>query len=906
MQAHGQGFLSSDRLNEWMSQILKARRGESFSIPGIEVYGPPAPDLADPATLGIDPSDREQMKWYARFRRHSSEAEAARSAGREQKAQRHERDADAAVEQLGKLGASVDLLREVLERQREEAKRGQGGGGGGGDGPASPQPKPPEDKPSDEAPKWLRELTDYFGGRGLGGLGELGNLLGRFGKYLGPGVLGAAAGAGLVSWMATRADANADGARNEALAFRDLSRATGNERGTWQAFLGGADDDPATNALQTRSEITALGLTAPQAGLFAARYGIPQDATGLAADAIAGLRLAKYLGADEGQIANLLSGGVRAGAGQAGQIEALSRVIFAAVREGTKEGVASSETFSVMQRFFEGSASQGVTTGLQSTALLAAYLENLNQSGSRALKGQAGAAALQNIAQGLAAPGSEGLDIVVLQSLMGDGGLTPEALGLSGEEAKTFAQLSPLMRARVAQEKIKALNPAVMRRVGAGIEAMRLPPDLQLMLGEQFLGLSRQQSLEITAQFGGIGEFLQSATPQQLQKFMQARPQDTKPLGPEGDFADDLLRKQVLEEERRRLTAIRDANSQLVGLTEEFRKLRLEIDKLLSSGSLGYFSGFGPGGSAYRPPLFQPQLPQPGATGAPGIRVNPGLPLPAPDPEHALVSRVPVVGGLGAQLGGTYITARPGEPYADPALAARYDRDGDGHEGLDYRIGRQGDSSEVYNYFGARLTVKDIRAYSDAQGKHNVDLLLRAPNGATFWLRHLRADPNQYRLNQQVEAGAYMGREGFVGSGFHIHVEPVALPGGGRVDPAKEDQVQRWVQELGFKGFNAGGFTGEGHPLDPAGIVHKGEFVVNEAVTRRHRPLLEALNSGADPSLGSGGGSGRLEVVFTGQGRVEVGGGHPAAPRLEELLSGALRQFATEIVNPYNEGNRRK
>ena len=45
-------------------------------------------------------------------------------------------------------------------------------------------------------------------------------------------------------------------------------------------------------------------------------------------------------------------------------------------------------------------------------------------------------------------------------------------------------------------------------------------------------------------------------------------------------------------------------------------------------------------------------------------------------------------------------------------------------------------------------------------------------------------------------------------------------------------------------GFKSGGYTGDAHTSAVAGVVHGREFVVNAAATAKHRPLLEAINSG--------------------------------------------------------------
>lgn len=49
-------------------------------------------------------------------------------------------------------------------------------------------------------------------------------------------------------------------------------------------------------------------------------------------------------------------------------------------------------------------------------------------------------------------------------------------------------------------------------------------------------------------------------------------------------------------------------------------------------------------------------------------------------------------------------------------------------------------------------------------------------------------------------------------------------------------------------GFKRGGYTGDGNPNDPAGIVHRGEFVVPaKAVKQLGRNNLEALRYGQMP-----------------------------------------------------------
>lgn len=60
---------------------------------------------------------------------------------------------------------------------------------------------------------------------------------------------------------------------------------------------------------------------------------------------------------------------------------------------------------------------------------------------------------------------------------------------------------------------------------------------------------------------------------------------------------------------------------------------------------------------------------------------------------------------------------------------------------------------------------------------------------------------------------------------------------------------------IGQIGFSEGGYTGAGGRLEPAGIVHRGEFVVQKSVVERPgvRPMLEALNQGVAAQFANGG-----------------------------------------------------
>lgn len=58
----------------------------------------------------------------------------------------------------------------------------------------------------------------------------------------------------------------------------------------------------------------------------------------------------------------------------------------------------------------------------------------------------------------------------------------------------------------------------------------------------------------------------------------------------------------------------------------------------------------------------------------------------------------------------------------------------------------------------------------------------------------------------------------------------------------------------GSWGFDKGGYTGPGSKNQPAGVVHKGEYVINADATKNlPRGMLDQLNSGQMPSMDGGG-----------------------------------------------------
>jgi hypothetical protein len=85
--------------------------------------------------------------------------------------------------------------------------------------------------------------------------------------------------------------------------------------------------------------------------------------------------------------------------------------------------------------------------------------------------------------------------------------------------------------------------------------------------------------------------------------------------------------------------------------------------------------------------------------------------------------------------------------------------------------------------------------------------------------------------------------EGGAAAPFTIAATLIALAAG---------LVAARAQARAAASFATGGYTGDGGKYQPAGIVHRGEFVVTKEKTQKFRPLLDAIHSGRDPLLAKG------------------------------------------------------
>lgn len=84
-------------------------------------------------------------------------------------------------------------------------------------------------------------------------------------------------------------------------------------------------------------------------------------------------------------------------------------------------------------------------------------------------------------------------------------------------------------------------------------------------------------------------------------------------------------------------------------------------------------------------------------------------------------------------------------------------------------------------------------------------------------------------------------------------------------------------------GFSEGGYTGDGGKHDPAGIVHKGEYVIPANQTAKYRPYLEAMKDG------------KFEKMITHE-PISVSGAH-SYKSLEKKLDGVIEAIDGNRVN---------
>jgi tape measure domain-containing protein len=94
----------------------------------------------------------------------------------------------------------------------------------------------------------------------------------------------------------------------------------------------------------------------------------------------------------------------------------------------------------------------------------------------------------------------------------------------------------------------------------------------------------------------------------------------------------------------------------------------------------------------------------------------------------------------------------------------------------------------------------------------------------------------------------------------------------------------RATAQAAIDGFAEGGYTGDGGKYERAGVVHKGEFVINAEKTRKFRPLLEAIHTGRNTDLSK-----------TTNQKMLVVNSHSTDERLERIERAIMGQKGLEL-----------
>lgn len=147
-----------------------------------------------------------------------------------------------------------------------------------------------------------------------------------------------------------------------------------------------------------------------------------------------------------------------------------------------------------------------------------------------------------------------------------------------------------------------------------------------------------------------------------------------------------------------------------------------------------------------------------------------------------------------------------------------------------------------------------------------------------------------------VERGDLLGFVGRTGSSAHAttdgsndHLHITAVNSRGKiVDPYQTEYTSVPTPKGYVKGYRTGGYTGDHHRDEVAGVVHGQEFVMTAEATRRYRPVLESMNSGG----GGSGGAATVTVNFGGTVQVNATISQEAQQALQQEHTAFQRRAA--------------
>lgn len=446
--------------------------------------------------------------------------------------------ADFYSDQAGRqdLKDALDALRKTLEDRKGDLERDKDQSGGGGS--------------NNGGGRGGNGGGDHGGGSGgFGGqFGELGGnaIQGMLSRYLGPagGMLGSlmtkflgnplVMGAGVMTAanMAFTSVDNAltaaqEPARNEFVGYADLARQYGIDKDLFNTFR------PQSENFRTNSRFRKYGFNAAEAARVAAIYDRPgtegAPVNSMLNDVSSILAFSRTMGIDEAQSAQVAKTLGMAGVGGArgGNAEEGMRVLKAAMMEGIKDGIASSDTMNSLVQFARMNYSEGRATNAKGMAWFASMVDKANNTNNPALRGQNAAGMVQGMIDGLSAPQDMGM-LTYLTSAMGS--RSAKSIGLEGKEAEGYEAIrkrDPMLASKYLLDRLRSgKNPALFQEVlGSFDAAFEGTPDLQARAYQQYFNWSSSQALEAVGA-GGASKLFKN-DPTRVEQFFQGGGKDS-------------------------------------------------------------------------------------------------------------------------------------------------------------------------------------------------------------------------------------------------------------------------------------------------------------------------------------------------------------------------------------------
>jgi hypothetical protein len=569
------------------------------------------------------------------------------------------------AEQTRALIEHLEAVTEALAENRkavEENTKTDGGGDGGA-------PRQPEQQ-NPLTGQLIDEVRRMAGG-GLAGMGTLGRVIGRLGPW---GLAAGAIAGGVTAAYGTLIRSN-EAAREEVSAMADLGR----QYDTSSNALWWNRDPEARVPFGSNDELIRLGFTATDASQFMSRLDLPGGGENgwqtARDDTVSGLEFSRGSGISETNVADLVRA-LGVGGIERGQADRSLALVREAMREGLKEGVATSDTFRAMEQALTGMFRDGINLSETAVAFQAGLLSTMAGTGNRQWQGAAGAENIGKLTNATLGGGDFAMQLALFHRV---GDISADDLGLTGADARVYndiAAADPVGAMRIAIEKAPG-NPDLMRRFAAALDDL-FGDDTRLkaqylrslgLVGDELLGA-------LAAMSDGGAEGIMAAAAERPAPEEGAHAFDPQ-IGNRPAITTTVLRAQ--EADARTGAGIVSLNA-TGGLEERARKLWTDL-RITPARLVDFFTEEGG-------PLRTDDFGEGGPAGSRDYSVRLGAPAPAGDSNVGLGNRFGV--GRADGLGGP-----AGRPAAIPVPPDESEHEDDGDSEREDDGARSAEPTEV-------------------------------------------------------------------------------------------------------------------------------------------------------------------------------------------------------------------